>query len=108
MSERPFPETAELEFEWDPRKNRANVLKHDISFENARRAFSGPMLHRIDKRRNYGEVRWLGLGRINDVVVMIAFTMRSGKVRIISARRANRNEAKEYEQIFGHQKGPGR
>lgn len=107
MSERPYPETAELEFAWDSKKDRANVLKHDIRFENARRAFSGPMLHRIDNRRDYGEVRWLGLGRIDDVVVMIAYTMRSGKVRIISARKASRNETKEHEKIFGP-KGPGR
>lgn len=103
MSEHPFPETAEPQFEWDARKNKANVLKHDISFENARRAFSGPMLSRIDDRRDYGEVRWHGLGRIEDVVIMIAYTMRSGKVRIISARKANRNETKAYEQAFGQE-----
>jgi uncharacterized DUF497 family protein len=62
MSERPYPEMAELEFEWDIKKDRANALKHDIRFEN---------------------------------------------VRIISARRANRNEAKEYAKIFGPE-GPGR
>lgn len=103
MTEHPFPrsETVERRFEWDARKNKANVAKHDLSFEDARRAFSGPMLSRIDKRRDYGEERWVGLGRIKGVVVVIAYTMRSDKTRLISARKASRNETKTYEQIFG-------
>lgn len=109
MTERPFPppETIALRFEWDPEKNRANVAKHDLGFANASGAFSGPMLSRIDDRRDHGEERWIGLGKIEDVVVAIAYTVRSDKVRIISARKANRNEAKTYEQAFGP-KGSGR
>lgn len=109
MTERPFPppETISLRFEWDTEKNKANVTKHDLGFENARRAFSGPMLSRSDNRRDYGEQRWIGLGRIEDAVVVIAYTVRSDKVRIISARKANRNEAKTYEQAFGPE-GSGR
>ena len=109
MPERPFPPTGatELRFEWDAKKNRANAAKHGIAFENASRAFSGPMLSRIDDRRDYGEERWIGLGRIDDVVVVIAYTVRSDKVRIISARKANRNETKAYEQALD-QEGPGR
>lgn len=105
MSERPSrpTETVPLQFEWDTQKDKANVLKHGLSFERARRAFSGPLLRRIDDRRDYGEERWIGLGRIEDVVIMIAYTMRSNKVRIISARKANRNEAKAYEQALGRE-----
>jgi uncharacterized protein len=103
VTESPFPppEAIGLQFEWDPEKNKANVAKHDLGFENVRRAFSGPMLSRIDGRRDYGEERWIGLGRIEDAVVVVAYTMRSDKVRIISARKANRNEAKTYKQTFG-------
>ena len=109
MTERRFPwtETGALRFEWDAEKNRANVIKHGFSFENASRAFSGPMSSRIDDRRDYGEERWIGLGRIEGVVIAIAYTARSDKVRIISARKANRNEAKAYEQALG-QEGSGR
>jgi uncharacterized DUF497 family protein len=42
-----WPEIIELRFEWDAGKNAANVAKHGLSFENARRAFLGPMLIRI-------------------------------------------------------------
>lgn len=109
MTEHPFPRTeaTEPQFEWDAKKNKANVAKHDFSFEDARRAFSGPMLNRVDDRRDYGEERWIGLGRIKGVVVVIAYTMRSGRTRLISARKASRNETKTYEQVFGPE-DPGR
>ncbi len=99
----PQPETIAPQFEWDAKKNKANVAKHDLSFEDASRAFSGPMLSRVDDRREYGEERWIALGRIEDIAVVIAYTIRFDKVRIISARKANRNETKAYEQVFGQE-----
>ena len=87
-----------MEFEWDSDKNEANIDKHGLDFENVIRAFSEPMLKRLDDRRDYGEERWIALGKVDGLVIVAVFTDRAGKVRIISARKANANERKAYAQ----------
>ena len=104
MTRRPSrepPSDSGSSFEWNEAKNRANVEKHGISFEEAQRAFDGPVLRRVDDRRDYGEERWLALGLVANDVCVVAYTMRAGKVRIISARKANRNEASAYTTRLG-------
>ena len=86
------------EFEWDERKNSSNLLKHGLSFEEAQLIFEGPVLTRLDQRRDYGEQRKLGIGLIREVVaVTVVHTQRGAKVRIISARLANRQERNDYD-----------
>ena len=87
-----------IEFEWDSDKNKANIDKYGLSFENVIRAFSEPMLKRLDDRRDYGEERWIALGKVDGLVIVVVYTDRAGRVRIISARRANANERKAYAQ----------
>lgn len=84
-------------FAWDPDKDVANRAKHGLGFETAARAFAEPMLRRRDDRRDYGEERWIALGRIEDVTIVVVYTMRGDAVRIISARKANRHEKKIYD-----------
>ena len=108
MTGRPFSRSFELagvRFEWDPGKNAANVAKHGFGFETAARAFGGPTLRRPDDRRDYSEERWIALGTIDDVVVAVVYTIRSGKVRIISARKANGNERKAHEEATARRRG---
>ena len=59
------------------------------------------MLIDLDDREDYGEDRWLGIGMLRDIPVVIVFT-ECGQdcLRLISARKANRNERKRYEQHF--------
>ena len=86
-------------FEWDEEKNRLNIEKHGISFETAAAMFCGIILSRIDDREDYGEVREISIGRVEtDVVVTIVHTNRDGDIRLISARRANRRERKDYDE----------
>ena len=59
-----------MAFEWDEDKNRANVIKHGIDFEIARRIFDGPVLTRHDRRRNYGEERHVSIGRVEEAVIV--------------------------------------
>ena len=90
-----------LEFEWDKNKNKENIEKHGIGFGTARRIFESPILTWIDNRRNYGEIRRHSIGTIQDIVVLtVIHTDRDGKVRIISARRANSSERKKYEEAI--------
>ncbi len=90
-----------MEFEWDEDKNASNIAKHGISLAVARRIFEGVVLTHTDDRIDYGEVRKISIGSIGGtVVVVVVHTMRSGKIRIISARPANRAERKRYEEAL--------
>jgi uncharacterized DUF497 family protein len=90
-----------MEFEWDERKNQANRAKHGISFEEAKYVFDGPTVSWIDNRWDYGEVREITIGVIRDVaVIVVVHTDRSGRIRLISARAANRDEREIYNAHF--------
>jgi uncharacterized protein len=58
-----------VRLEWDSAKNATNVAKHGISFADAARIFDGPVLERIDARRDYGEVRISALGLANESLI---------------------------------------
>ena len=90
-----------MEFEWDEAKNNANIEKHRVSFETALRIFEGPVLTWFDDREDYGEDRFISIGAVDDIVVLVvAHTDREGVTRLISARPASRRERqKYYEQI---------
>ena len=101
-----------MEFEWDENKNQSNQQKHDISFEEASEIFRYPTYEIADTskgltlpfegracmpRQDYGEVRCIGIGRNNQMLVLtVVFTDRESRIRIISARRSNKNERKLY------------
>ncbi len=86
-------------FEWDEAKNQANIRKHGVSFETAQRIFAGPVLTWLDERRNYGELRHVSIGRVDNVaVVVVAHTDRDGRIRSISARPASRKERQAYHE----------
>ena len=87
-----------MEFEWDEAKDRANVAKHGIDFETARRIFDDPLLTRPDLRRDYGEERYTGIGRVEAATVVVAYTVRGRRLRLISARPASRKERQAYNE----------
>ncbi|MCO5106822.1 MAG: BrnT family toxin [Burkholderiaceae bacterium] len=86
------------EFEWDRVKSDACFDRRGFDFAYALRAFLDP--HRVvtlDDRWDYGEDRYRLFGAIEGRVYCLAFTVRGERIRIISARRANRREVGEYE-----------
>jgi len=88
-------------FEWDEEKNRTNIEKHGVSFEQASRIFDGVTLTVVDDRFDYGEIREISIGMIDEIAYLtIAHTDRDGRIRIISARPASRNERRRYEQAI--------
>lgn len=91
----------DMEFEWDEAKNQANIRKHGISFEMAKRIFDRPVLTSPDRRRNYGEDRYVSIGQSGHaVLIVVTHTRRDGRIRLISARPASRKERlRYYEQI---------
>lgn len=88
-----------MQFEWDEAKNATNIRKHGIDFNDVTEAFTHPMVILLDDREDYGEARWVGLGMVKMMIAMVVYTERRGDViRIISARKATKQEAKRYEQ----------
>src|ERR1700761_8759541 len=86
-------------FEWDELKNQINIRKHGIDFQDAIDVFNHPVLTALDLREDYGEERWLALGWIEATVGVVVYVERSEDVlRIISARKATRQELRHYKQ----------
>ncbi|WP_416772765.1 BrnT family toxin [Pseudomonas sp. RHF3.3-3] len=86
-----------MQFEWDEDKNQLNIHKHGIDFNDVTDMFQHPMLALRDDRYGYGEERWIGLGWIKALVGVVVYTERRGDViRILSARKATKQEAKRY------------
>lgn len=94
-----------MRFEWDPGKDAANLAKHGISFELARRVFDDPRHLSIQDRHVSEEERWRTLGLVGGIVVLlVAHTYREEEhgevIRIISARKATRHERQIYEHGY--------
>ena len=90
-----------MRFEWDGRKNESNVEKHGLDFADAARFFSSPMRVISDSRHDYGEVRWVGFGLLDERVVVVAFTEpEEDVIRVISMRKALSHEQRQYEQYL--------
>jgi len=91
-----------LVFEWDERKNRANQRKHGVSFEEAQTVFLDENAIRFyDPDHSVDEHRFILLGlsfQLRELVVCHCFRENERVIRIISARKANRNEAAVYRR----------
>ena len=89
-----------LVFEWNPRKAAANLRKHGVSFEDARSVFSDERARLIDDPdHSADDERFLLLGLSGSMrLLVVAHCYRAGgnTIRIISARRATREEQRFY------------
>jgi hypothetical protein len=82
--------------EWDENKSAATFRDRGFDFAFAARIFESDRLERIDERRDYGEQRILAVGAVDGLILMVTFTWRDDRRRIISARRANRRERRPF------------
>jgi uncharacterized DUF497 family protein len=87
-------------FEWDERKRRSNLHKHGLDFEDCAKVFAGPTASWVDVRFDYGETRFRTIGLLNGRVVSIAHAESGEFIRIISFRRARKNEQAHYFQTI--------
>ena len=85
-----------MDSEWDEAKRQANILKHGIDFVDAIAIFAGEFIENEDLRRDYGEPRFRAFGEIEGRLLHVVSTWRNDRRRIISARRARRNERRAY------------
>jgi uncharacterized protein len=90
------------EIEFDPRKNRANLEKHGIDLPTASQIWNDLVLEREDDRRDYGETRIVALGAIEGRVLVMVYTWRGDRRRLISARKANADESQIYRSTRAH------
>jgi uncharacterized DUF497 family protein len=87
-----------MEIEFDPTKAEKNLTKHGVSFEEAASVLLDPMALGFEDLDVEGESRWILVGMSSQArLLTIVYTLRDGeRIRLISARKATRNEAKLY------------
>ncbi len=90
-----------MKYTWDEAKRRSNLEKHGLDFAQAHKVFEGLFFTIEDSRFDYGEDRFVTVGFINNMVVII-HTETADEVRIISMRKATKYEQKYYRKyIYG-------
>ena len=89
-------------FEWDEEKNIANIEKHGIAFEEILEVFDDPaFLIGYDFEHSAKEDRYYGIGNLNGIlIVLVFFTEKKNRIRLISARQAEKELREEYYDYF--------
>jgi uncharacterized DUF497 family protein len=85
-------------FQWDLDKAELNLQKHHLAFEDAVRVFEGPTLDSLTLRR--GELRVVSIGVVEEIEVTVVYVVRGRTFRIISARKASKDERKAYRELL--------
>lgn len=87
-----------LKFEWDPKKALLNIRRHRVTFEEAESVWQDPSrIEARDEKHSEMEDRWFTIGLSQRLrLVMVIYVERDEAIRIISARRANKTEARSY------------
>lgn len=85
-------------FDWDANKAEANLAKHGVAFEAAEGFDFVTSIIWPDDRADYDEPRWVAVGFIGSRLHVLVYTVRKGRTRIISLRRANSREKRDYDQ----------
>ena len=91
-----------LQFEWDPNKEKINIQQHGITFEQASYVFADPFaLNKYDGKHSQSEDRWILSGKsLSEIILVVVHTYRNNDgvefVRIISARKATIKEKQVY------------
>lgn len=91
-------------FLWDPKKAESNYKKHDVSFEMAQTVFDDPFHLSLLNHKDHGEERWITMGKAaNTKTLIVVHTFKEDTdgeeiIRIISARKATKQEGKNYEE----------
>ena len=85
-------------FEWNDEKAALNLEKHGVSFEEVRTVFDDPLYIGFpDPAHSHNEFRFIAIGQsAQDRLLMVAYTERKDRIRIISAREATPKERRKY------------
>lgn len=85
-----------MKFEWDEAKRQTNLAKHSVDFADLEPLFDGPTVTMLDDRFDYGEARFVTFGILNGIVLTVVHTETDTVIRLISARKAAKDEEKYY------------
>ncbi len=91
-----------MKFEWDEAKRKSNIKKHGFDFVDAEKAFDGATFTINDDRFDYGKNRYITLGMLEGIVIVITHLEEDELIRIISIRKATKNEQKIYFKGFSY------
>jgi uncharacterized DUF497 family protein len=87
-----------MRYEWDEAKRRSNIQKHGIGSIGVERAFTGRTITILDDRFEYGESRFITVGLLSGRVVVVAHAETHEVIRIISVRKATKDEEAGYSK----------
>lgn len=85
-----------MRISYDPRKNERNIRERQLPFDAAARFDFGHALVAVDARQDYGEVRYVAIGRLDDRLHVLCFTETPDGIRVISLRKANPREVARH------------
>ena len=89
-----------MELEFDEEKRRLTLINRGLDFDHANHLFEGCHFTSEDNRFDYGETRYISIGMIGADVVVVVWTERQKRRRIISMRKANSDERGEYHDAL--------
>ncbi|MGD0548174.1 MAG: BrnT family toxin [Terracidiphilus sp.] len=89
-----------MSWEWDPRKDEANFIKHGVRFAEAEPVFEDDYaITNMDDESDPHELRYVSIGTgVKGRVLLVVYCYRGRKIRIISARPAETHERRQYEE----------
>jgi uncharacterized DUF497 family protein len=90
-----------VKLEYDEAKRTETLLHREVDFARASDVFAGVTFTREDERADYGEVRMVTVGLLDERMVVIVWTQRGEARRIISMRKANDREQARYHSRLG-------
>jgi uncharacterized DUF497 family protein len=91
-----------MRYTWNEAKRKRNLKKHGLDFADAEKVFNGPLVLIEDKRESYGEQRMIGIGLLDFLVVLVVHVESDEEIRIISMRKADRDETDLYYENSGY------
>ncbi|TDK37551.1 BrnT family toxin [Rhizobium deserti] len=95
-----------MEFEWDETKRQQVLRERGVDILYAALIFEGPVLTRTDDRADYGEIRYVSLGVVDDECFIVVTTDRNNVRRLITAWKGSRNDRSRYQESLAR-RDPG-
>lgn len=90
-----------MEIEFDPEKRNQTIARRGLDFARAVEVFAGRHFTAEDTREDYGELRYITVGKLDGRMVIMVWTPRGESRRIISMRKANEREQARYAKRLG-------
>ena len=95
---KPYP-VDDGSYQWDDAKAASNYIRYGVTFEAARDVFKHPFaIEFVDDREDYGEDRFILIGMAGQRLLVVVYTIRDERIRLISARAADSFEQRQYHE----------